>query len=82
MKFQSMYTNTGKVRDVVGLLIVTVLSTYAATHSTEIVDGAKRLCKDGVEKVGSILHKGKKQYSVIERHYDGTLHDTGKRIWR
>lgn len=82
MKFQSLYTNTGSIRSIAGLLVVTVLVSYATMHADEIVNGTVRFCKDGVDQAKSLLHKGKKQYSVIERHYDGTLHDTGKRIWR
>jgi len=82
MKFQSLYTNTGNVKSVAGLLIVTVLTAYAATHSEEIVNGTVKFCKNSVERAKELMHRGKKQFSVVERHYDGSLHDTGMRIWK
>ena len=78
----NLYVNTGKVGHVVGLIVVTCLTSYVTTNSTKIVEGTVAAAKNGLEKANEILHHGKKQYSVCERTFDGRIIDTGKRIWR
>lgn len=80
-KFNTMYTNTGKVQSVIGLVVVTVLTAYASSHATEIVDKTVEFCKDSVKRVEEVLHKGKRRVSIIERMYDGSLRDTKKTMW-
>lgn len=76
-----LYTNTSNVKGIVGLLAVTVLTVYVSNHSDEIVEGSVALAKKSLEKVQELAHNGRKQVSVIERHFDGSLYDTGRRIW-
>lgn len=76
-----LYTNTSNVKGIIGLVVLTVLTSYASTHATEIVDNTVKICKNGIETANEVIHRGKRQVAVIERHYDGRLHDTGKRIW-
>lgn len=76
------YTNTSNAKAVIGLVVTTVLLSYATTHSTEIVNGTISLAKKGIEKAEELLHKGKKQYAVCARTFDGRVYDTGKRIWK
>jgi len=82
MKYQSMYTNTSSVKAIAGLLFVTFATGVVALYTPEIVDGIIKLAKTGREKAEQMLHKGKQQYAVAFRSYDGTIRDTGKRIWR
>jgi hypothetical protein len=78
----TLYTNTSKVGAVIGLVVTTVAVTYASQHSTEIVNGTLSLAKKGIDKANSMLHKGKKQYSVCTRMADGRIVDTGERLWK
>jgi hypothetical protein len=77
-----LYTNTGKIGSVMGLLVTTVLVTYVSTHSTEIVDGALSLTRKGLEKVEGLVRGKKLLYRVCKQDIDGKLYDTGKRVWK
>jgi len=77
-----LYTNTSNAKSIVGLLITVVAVTYVANHADEIVEGVIAKTKTVAGKAEELLHYGKLQYAVAERHYDGTIHDTGKRVWR
>lgn len=76
----SLYTNTGKVGSVVGLVLITVVTAYVANHSEKIVDGTVSLAKKGMRKAKELFHKNKDQYQIWARDYDGKLYDTGRRI--
>lgn len=79
----SLYTNTGRIGSVIGLIVVTVLVSYASTNATEIVNGVFKAINNGVKDTNAkILHKDKKQYAVCGRDFDGNFYDTGKRIWK
>ena len=79
----SLYTNTGNIGSIIGLVVVTVLVSYASIHATEIVNGAFRAINNGVKYADcNIIQKKKKQYAVCVRDFDGNLYDTGKRIWK
>lgn len=78
----TLYTNTGKVRSVIGLLVVTFATTAVSLYTPQIVEFIVKSTKTGKEKASEVLHKGKHQYAVAERLYDGTIRDTGKRVWR
>lgn len=43
-----LYTNTGKVGSIIGLVVTTVVLNYAAQHSTEIVNGTLSIVRNGV----------------------------------
>ena len=77
-----LYTNTSNMKGLIGLLVISVLVSYATANSTKIVDGAVSLTKTSVEKVKALCHKDKKQYAVCGRDVDGGLYDTGRRIWQ
>lgn len=76
-----LYTNTSSITAIAGLLVVTVLVAYSTQHADEIVEGTANYIRKGVSKVEGLMHNGKRQVAVIERTYDGTLRDTGKRLW-
>lgn len=79
----SLYTNTSKVSGVVGLLVLTLGVAYVQANATEIVNGGISKAKEVKECLNSkIFHKGKKQYGVWQRRYDGTIVDTGETLWR
>ena len=79
----SLYTNTGNIGSIIGLVVVTVLVSYASLHATEIVNGSVQAISNGVKYADRIiLHKNKNQYAVCGRDFDGNLYDTGKRIWK
>ena len=46
-----LYTNTGKFESILGLVVTTVLVTYAAQNSEKIVNGAIAFCKNGTKTV-------------------------------
>lgn len=78
----NMYTNTGKIGSVIGLVVTTCLLSYVSVNSTKIVDGTIAAAKKGLDKANEVLHGNKKQYAVCERTFDGRIYDTGKRIWK
>jgi hypothetical protein len=82
MKYQSMYTNTSNAKAIVGLLIVTFATTAVALYTPQICQGIVALTKTGKDKVEQLAHRGKKQYAVAARTYDGRIFDTGDRIWK
>jgi tetrahydromethanopterin S-methyltransferase subunit A len=78
-----LYTNTSNVKGVIGLLVVTVLTSYAMANSTKIVNDTVSLGKKGIEKVKNMIKKdNKQQYVICGRDIDGHLYDTGRRIWK
>ncbi len=82
MKYQSMYTNTSSAKAIAGLLIVTFATTAVALYTPQICQGIAALAKAGKNKVEAVAHRGKKQYAVVARTYDGRMFDTGDRIWK
>lgn len=72
------YTNTGKVKDVLGLIVTTVALVYAAEHSTEIVEGAvslsKSLAKNGKELINKAVTK---EVEVWSTDKNGVAYRTG-----
>jgi len=80
---QRYYTNTGKLRSIVGLFATTVLVTYATTNASEIVEGTKNLIKKAASKVNSIaFHSGKQEVAIVYRDSTGRLYDSGQRTWK
>lgn len=77
-----MYTNTSNWKAIVGLIVVTVAVSYVSANSTQIVNGAIALAKDGVEFAKAKIHSNKKQYIVCAKDIDGKVYDTGQRIWK
>lgn len=77
-----MYTNTGKLGSIAGLIVTTVLVAYASQNATKIVDGTVAVAKDGIRKANEIIHGGKHQYWILERTPNGNLVNTGKKVWR
>lgn len=77
----TLYTNTGKVGSVIGLVVTTVLVTYAAQHSTEIVNGVVSICKTGVKQAKKAIEKvTTKEYQVWSTDVNGQIYDTGMKI--
>lgn len=72
------YTNTGKVKDILGLFVTTVVLTYAATHSEEIVNGvvtmSKNLANTGRKAVN---HAVTKEVEVWSTDINGVAYRTG-----
>lgn len=78
-----LYTNTGKVQSIVGLVVTTVLVSYASANSTKIVNDAKSMIERGLRSAKSkIKRQGKKQYMLCARDIDGNVYDTGLRVWK
>lgn len=46
-----LYTNTGNIGSILGLVVATVVLNYAAQNSTQIVDGTIAIAKKGVKAV-------------------------------
>jgi hypothetical protein len=82
MKYQSLYTNTGNAKSIVGLLIVTVGCAYAANHADEIVNGALNILKDGRYKAEKAIRNGKEKYHVCRQDANGKIFDTGRSFWK
>lgn len=81
----NLYTNTSKPQAVLGLIVTTVLLSYAATNSTKLVNDTVSLVKKGIGKVtgkvNGICHGNKKKYIVCGRDIDGNLYEIGT-IWK
>lgn len=82
------YTNTGKASSVIGAIVISAACSAASIVGVAVgvtlYEKAVEVIKTNAiqDKIGEMLHKGKKQYVVCERTYDGQIRDTGKRIWR
>lgn len=73
-----LYTNTGKVGSIVGLVVATVVLNYAAQHSTEIVDGTIAIAKKGVKAVKhSINNAMTREVEVWSTLPSGERYNTG-----
>lgn len=78
----NLYTNTSNLKAIFGLVLTTVLVSYASSNATEIVGDVKSLAKKGLHKAEDcLLHHGKKQYYVCAKDYDGHYYDTGRKVW-
>lgn len=72
------YTNTGKVGSIVGLIVTTVAVSYAAQHSTEIVNGTVSIAKQGVKAVRKAINEARtKEVEVWSTLPNGEVYNTG-----
>jgi len=76
-----LYTNTGKLGSIAGLVVTTVLVTYAAQNADKIVNGTIAFGKDvirsakrGIEMVGT------KEVPVYSHDINGEVYDTGMKV--
>lgn len=51
-----LYTNTGNVGSILGLIVTTVVLTYAAQNSTKIVDGTIAAASKGAKAVARTVN--------------------------
>lgn len=76
-----LYTNTGKVESIVGLIVTTVAVTYAASHSTEIVNGTVNIIKTGWKKGSKVISKAMtKEVEVWSTLPNGEKFNTGMKV--
>jgi len=79
--YSNTYTNTGKAKDVVGLIIMTVALVYAAEHSTEIVEGTIKLGKTVAYESRKLARQAMtKEVPVWSRDQNGEKYDTGMKM--
>lgn len=69
-----LYTNTGKLTSIVGLVVTTLAVSYVAQNSTEIVNGGLKLGKKLINNAVT------KQVSVYSTAASGQVYDTGMKI--
>lgn len=76
-----LYTNTGKVASIVGLIVTTVAVNYAAQHSTEIVNGTVAIAKKGANAVARGLNTlVTKEVEVWSTLPNGEKYNTGMKV--
>lgn len=51
-----LYTNTGKVGSIVGLVVTTLALSYVSQNSTKIVDGTVAVAKDVLKKSKRLIN--------------------------
>lgn len=76
-----LYTNTGKVGSIVGLVVTTLLVSYVAQNSTEIVNGTAAIAKKGL-KAGKQLIDSKltREVEVWSTLPNGEKYNTGMKV--
>jgi hypothetical protein len=73
-----LYTNTGNVGSILGLVVATVVLNYAAQNSTKIVDGTIAIAKDGVRTVKrGINHVMTREVEIWSTLPNGERYNTG-----
>ena len=73
-----LYTNTGKVGSIVGLVVTTLAVSYVAQHSTEIVNGAVAIAKDGLKASKKLINKGlTREVEIWSTLPNGEKYNTG-----
>lgn len=73
-----LYTNTGKLTSIVGLVVTTVAISYAAQHSTEIVNGTIAIAKKGVKSVRKAINEARtKEVEIWSTLPNGEVYNTG-----
>jgi hypothetical protein len=76
-----LYTNTGKLTSIVGLVVTTVAVSYAAQHSTEIVNGTVAIAKKGLNASKKLVMLPlTKEVSIWSTAPSGQVYDTGMKI--
>jgi len=80
MKYQSMYTNTGNAGAVVGLIVVTFVTTAVVLYTPQICEGMIKLAKRGKDKV-EVMINGQKPVPVVAKQVDGYVYTDGKKFW-
>lgn len=74
----NLYTNTGKVGSIVGLVVTTLVVSYVAQNSTPIVNGAlavvKKVANTGIGLVNDKLYKEVEIWSTLP---NGEKYNTG-----
>jgi hypothetical protein len=77
------YTNTSNWKGILGLIVLTLATSYVAANATEIVNGTITFAKNTVTQASyAIRRKGKKEVKVFCRNEAGVMEDTGFRVWR
>lgn len=73
-----LYTNTGNVKSIAGLFVTTVVLTYAASHSEEIVNGTTTIVKDVLNKGKKVINKAMtKEVEIWSTLPNGQKYNTG-----
>lgn len=76
-----LYTNTGKVGSIVGLIVTTLAVNYVAQNSTKIVDGAIAAIKTGVRKSEKFINdKVTDEVEVWSTLPNGEQYNTGMKM--
>jgi antitoxin component YwqK of YwqJK toxin-antitoxin module len=82
---KTIYTNTSKPGAIMGLLALTVGTTYCTTHAEEIVNGVIKTVNDTSRKVMQTVNhikNGEKPFAVWSYDENGNIYDTGARIYK
>ena len=81
MKHQSLYTNTGKPGAIVGLVLVTFLTSATILYTPQICEGIVKLAKMGKQKVDALVN-GQKTVPIVEQEYHGYIYTDRKgKFW-
>lgn len=76
-----LYTNTGKVGSIVGLIVTTLAVNYVAQNSTKIVDGTIAAIKNGVRKSEKFINdKVTDEVEVWSTLPNGERYNTGMKM--
>jgi len=78
MSSSRLYTNTGKLGSIAGLVVTTVLVTYAAQNANQIVNGTIAFGKEVVRSAKRRIEiAGTKEVPIYSRDINGEVYDTG-----
>ena len=76
-----LYTNTGKLTSIVGLVVTTLAVSYVAQNSTQIVNGTAAIAKKGLKESKKLIKKAMtKEVSVWGTAPSGQVYDTGMKV--
>lgn len=73
-----LYTNTGKVGSIAGLIVTTVALNYVAQNSTKIVDGTITVIKNGLRSGKRFINnRMTREVEVWSTLPNGQVYNTG-----
>lgn len=80
-----LYTNTGKVGSIVGLIFLTAATSYVSQNSTKIIEGSFNFLRRNFHRVARRVDAAvnkKTKYECVWRDGEGNVVRTGLFVWK